>query len=329
VNPNTEIYINAGASIDIDVLFKEIAFIESIGYKMTDRLFIHPLANVITQEDRDEEKRIIKSGSTFKGCGAALARKTMRAPKSKLARDYDVLRPFIKDMTVEINEGIARGMRVLVEGSQGIDLDINFAEYPFTTSRQTHPTQLAADAGIPCQAVTNVIINLRTNPIRINNQSAADPSETCYTGNYWDAKEISWADVAKQAGYQSFEEFTKEYEFALYTSVTKKLRRVFEFPIERMKFIHALVGGSISDDSEFLLYSLNFINFVDKDVKGVRYPSQVLTPKVCRWLMRNLLPVIGYNRLKWIRTGPRHSDIVEFPDLIPVDYTIGMANMSA
>jgi hypothetical protein len=309
VNPDTQIHINAGASIDLEVLFNEIDAIERAGFGITDRLSIHPLANVITNEDREEEKRTIKSGSTFKGCGAALARKAMRRPHTKLAKDYDTLRPFIKDRTQEINDGIARGMRVLIEGSQGVDLDINFAEYPFVTARQTHPTQLAADAGIPCQAVSNVIINLRTNPIRINNQSAANPQEQCYTGNYWDAREISWEDVARQAGYDDYAQFLREYEFALYTSVTKKLRRVFEFPIGRMRYIHALVGGQLPHSN--VLYSLNFVNFVDKNVRGARTVGDVMTSKVRAWLYKNLYPVIGYDRLKWIRTGPRHSEIVE------------------
>jgi len=313
VNQDTILYINAGASIDIQTLMREIDFIENeVKINIRDRLIIHPLANVITDADKEEEKRIIKSGSTFKGCGAALARKTMRVPGSKLARDYDELAPYIRDYTVELNNGIAKGMRVLVEGSQGIDLDINFAEYPHTTSRQTHPTQLVADAGLSCQSITNVIINLRTNPIRINNQSAANDNEICYTGNYWDAKEITWEEVAKRAGYETYEEFYNEYKYALMTSVTKKLRRVFEFPIERMKYVHCLVGGNLPHSH--VLYSLNFVNFIDRTVSGVKTVDEVMTTKVVQWLNKYLYPIIGYNKLKWIRTGPRHSEIVEIDE---------------
>ena len=309
VNPNTELYINAGASIDIDILFSEIFKIESHGFNILDRLSIHPHANVITQADKDHEKLVIKTGSTFKGCGSALARKTMRVPGSKLAKDYEELGPFIKDRTLEINEMILQGANILIEGSQGIDLDINHAEYPYITSRQTIPQQLIADAGIPIQAVSNIIINLRTNPIRINNQSAVNPNEQCYTGNYWDAKEISWADVASQAGYDSFEEFENEYKYALMTSVTKKLRRVFEFPKARFKFVHHLVGGSIPDSG--VLYSLNFVNFVDKNVKGAKEIYEVTTPKVVNWLQDNLGEVWNSGQVRWLRTGARHSEIVD------------------
>jgi len=307
-DPNTELYINPGASIDIATLMKEIETLEKEGFSIRDRLSIHPHANVITEADKQQEKEIIKSGSTFKGCGAALARKTMRVPGGKLAKDYDELQSFIKDKTQEINNMASNGARILIEGSQGIDLDINFAEFPHVTSRQTHPTQLVADAGLPCQAITNVVINLRTNPIRINNQSAANEKETCYTGNYWDGAEISWEIVAERAGFASFDEFKKEYEFAMMTSVTKKVRRIFEFPKERMKFVHTLVGGNLPESH--VLYSLNFINFIDRTVRGVTTEKELMTPKVTEWIKTNLTPIIG-NKLAWIRTGPIHEEIVE------------------
>jgi hypothetical protein len=223
---------------------------------------------------------------------------------------------------MELNRGIAKqGMRVLVEGSQGVDLDLNFAEYPYCTSRQTHPTQLVADAGLPGRAITNVVINLRTNPIRISNESAAT-GEQCYTGNYWEAREIGWEAVAKQAGYDNFDEFVEEYRYAMMTSVTKKVRRIFEFPTERAKYVNALAGGLLRNGN--VLYSLNFINFVDRTVKGKTTYEEVFTSKVKDWLRLHLQPVLENNGsyedgngpgmsqgLHWVRTGPKHSQIVE------------------
>lgn len=306
INPNIELYINAGSALNLDILRDEIEMLENNGFKIKERLKIHPHANVITNEDIEEEKRTIKSGSTFKGCGAALAGKTIRQGR-KLAKDYEELDIFIDDMTIAINEGIAKGMSILIEGSQGVDLDINHAEFPYCTSRQTHPTQLVADAGLSPQSVTNVIINLRTNPIRISNVSAADGEER-YTGNYWDAKEITWDDVAISAGWSDPKEFKEKYGFAMLTSVTKKVRRVFEFPKERAYYVHAMCGGLMNDGK--LLYSLNFINFVDKTVEGKTTAKEVLTEKVEEWLYNNLYCMPNMN-LKWIRTGPKHSQILE------------------
>lgn len=303
VCPNTLIYINAGSSIDLEVLDKEIKTIESYGYDIKNRLRIHPHANVITERDKEIEKNTITSGSTFKGCGAALARKSIREPGCKLAKDYDELAPYIKDMTMDLNDGIRKGMNILVEGSQGVDLDINHAEYPYTTSRQTHPSQLIADAGLPPNSVTNIIMNLRAHPIRINNTSAAD-GEHRFTGNYWDADETSWETIAIESGYRTYEEFIKDYEFALLTSVTKKIRRVFKFPIERMKYVNALVGGNLDDG--VVKYAINFLNFVDKATYGVTDYDAVMTPKVVTWLRDNLYKVIAKKDLMIIRTGPYH-----------------------
>jgi hypothetical protein len=316
INPNTQLYINAGAALDLEILFKEIAMLERHGFKIKERLTIHPHCNVITQEDKETEKSLIKSGSTFKGCGAALAGKSMRTGR-KLAKDYDQLTPYIQDRTLELNQKLSKGINILIEGSQGIDLDINHAEFPYTTSRQTHPTQLVADAGLPCGAVTNTIINLRTNPIRINNKSAANPKETCYTGNYWDAKEITWEQVAIQAGWENVQQFIDKYGYAMLTSVTLMRRRVFEFPKERFQFIHALSGGYVAGNS--LLYSLNFLNFIDKNTEGQTERDKVLTPKVHSWLKENLFTTIHQHQLRWLRTGPKHSQCLELPRGVSLD----------
>lgn len=314
VNKNIALYINAGAAIDLEIFQKELSTLEELGYNIKDRLTIHPHANVITQKDKQRERELIKTGSTFKGCGQALAGKSLRQGR-KLAYRYEQLSPYVADdpdkLTLKLNQDIAKGMNVLIEGSQGIDLDINHAEFPYCTSRQTIPAQLIADAGIAPQAVSNVIINLRTHPIRINNKSAANPDETCYTGNYWDAKEISWEDVAIQSGWDSEEQFIEHYGYALMTSVTKMRRRVFEFPKKRFKLVHALCGGLLTNSN--LLYSLNFVNFIDKNVEGETDKEKVLTPKVEKWLQENLYEVINPSSLKWLRTGPRHSQILELP----------------
>jgi len=315
VNPNIILYINAGAAINIDILINEIKMLEENGFEINSRLYIHPHANVITQEDVELEKSTIKSGSTFKGCGAALAGKTMRHNR-KLAKDYDELSPYIKDMTMQLNEDIVKGASVIIEGSQGIDLDINHAEFPYCTSRQTNLSQLAADAGIAPNLITNTILNLRTNPIRISNVSAADGKEA-YSGNYWDAKEITWEEVATNAGWDDPNEFLEKYGYAMLTSVTKKVRRIFEFPKERMKYVHSMSGGLPNDN--FLLYSLNFINFVDKEVEGVTNINKLMTEKVTNWLKNNIYCLDNVN-LKWVRTGPRHSQIVKLPDDFDINH---------
>jgi len=306
VNPNTELYISAGAGIEIPLLMKEIDILEGAGYDMRNRLTIHPHANVITDDDKQKEKEILKTGSTFKGCGAAAASKLMR--QQKLAADHDELAPYIKDRTIELNELIEDGIKIIIETAQGIDLDLNHAEYPYCTSRSCVPFQAVVDSGVAPQNVTNVVVNIRTHPIRINNASAVDESH-CYTGNYWDAKEISWEEVAKDAGFE-WDEFINKYEKSLKTSVTKKMRRVFTFPEKRFYHNMNLLGYFSSNNNVIL--SVNFVNFIDKNVDGATGPATLLTPKVMSWFRDNMGEYL--DNIKLIRTGPKHSQIVEFPE---------------
>ena len=62
-----------------------------------------------------------------------------------------------------------------------------------------------------------------------------------------------------------------------------------------------------------LRYSLNFINFVDKNVEGVTTREELMTNKVREWLNANMYYPYNTGMINWIRTGPRHSQIVELP----------------
>lgn len=61
--------------------------------------------------------------------------------------DFDKkIDPFIKDVSVYINDAIAAGKDILLEGAQGTLLDIDFGTYPFVTS--STPTSGGACSGI-------------------------------------------------------------------------------------------------------------------------------------------------------------------------------------
>jgi adenylosuccinate synthase len=86
VNPRVKIVMGAGASIELPQLLKEIkdwSLDHTVpGYNAAyegQRLFIHPNAVVITQDDVDYEKEhLVRIASTMTGNGAAAGRKVMR-----------------------------------------------------------------------------------------------------------------------------------------------------------------------------------------------------------------------------------------------------------
>ena len=76
VNPNTSLVIGPEAAITPHILFQEIIKYEDlIGNR---KIIINPNAVVIADKHRIEEQQVLRSGSTFKGCGSARADKVMR-----------------------------------------------------------------------------------------------------------------------------------------------------------------------------------------------------------------------------------------------------------
>ena len=128
------------------------------------------------------------------------------------------LRPYLTDVSAEINSGIDRGKNVLVEGTQGFGLSLYHSPaYPKTTSRDTSAAGCISECGISPLVVTNIVLVLRTFPIRVAGKQAGPMFE-----------EIDWETIQRESGYPHL--------VAEYTTVTGKLRRVgrFDFTLARM-----------------------------------------------------------------------------------------------
>lgn len=287
VNPYTLLVIGAESAITPEILFKEVVnYIEFIGHR---KIYINPNAVVIKKKHRNEEAKIIRSGSTFKGCGAARADKVMRTAelfgswwndhKDHLLdycnnkRECDLLRDHIciNDMTEFINDWIDDGDSVMIEGSQGCDLDINFGlGYPNTTSRQCHAGQLIADCGISPRLVDDIIMIMRPYPIRISNttnlQNEDGSTLVTSSGDYDGAEEITWDIVRERCGAPSNVEFGEQ------TTVTKKTRRVFEMNWDRLRYVTTLNRPT--------QIALNFAQYIDWGALGCKeydkLPSSVI-----------------------------------------------------
>lgn len=175
------IFICAGATFEIDTLFKEIEYTKIPRNKVK----IHPRAAVITDIDIDFEKGLcdldgnyfkntgdgtIKTGSTCSGSGAVLAKKTVRNKTLKVASDYPELEEFICRTEVEIMKMLDMGKSGLFEIGQGFQLSRDYIFAPNTTARNVTVSSALNDAMLPPTVVGNVCINNRTFPIRINSK---------------------------------------------------------------------------------------------------------------------------------------------------------------
>lgn len=214
------VFIGPGALIHVDTLLREIE-----AYLRPDqRLFIHENAAVVTDEHakRERERGQTKMGSTAKGVGQAMIDRILRDPGTKpiarLGFEGTPLERFVVDK-FEYMASLEKSSWLLVEGAQGFGLSIYHGDWPYCTSRDVTPWQIAADCGLPFRHahMIQVWMVMRTYPIRVNNRDGS--SGPAYPGQ----RELSWEEVGQQPEL---------------TTVTKLPRRIFEFSASQYK--HAM-----------------------------------------------------------------------------------------
>lgn len=69
----------------------------------------------------------------------------------------DRLRPFVADVSIDINVAIKSGRQVLFEGAQGTHLDIDHGTYPYVTSSNTVAGSACCGAGVGPRVVSEVM----------------------------------------------------------------------------------------------------------------------------------------------------------------------------
>lgn len=292
LNKKCKLVLNAGSIITPEILIDEIRkYNKLIGRR---KIYIHPRAMIIKEKHRNEEKNNIKSGSTFKGCGASLAEKIMRNSHIELMRDYydkfpdDIKKKIvITDTAYLLNS--CKG-NILIEGAQGCDLDINYGlDYPHTTSRMTSASQILSDAGIPMSKVKDIIMIIRPYPIRISNSTGIGQ---IYSGDYAGSKEISWDEVKSRCG--------ANVDLTEYTTVTKKVRRVFEMNWDRLKY-----NVMINNPTGIVLNFAQYLDYKSYECNKYEELSDAIKEFIKKIEKETHVPVI------MIGTGKRNKDMID------------------
>ena len=213
IRPETRLLTPAGGLIDLGVLKSEIDFL-GLG---PNRVGVDFRASIITEEDKETENRLDlrnQISSTLCGVGAATSRRVLRTNPllaEEAANTVTWLKPYLTDSAAELNEGVNFGRKILVEGSQGFGLSLYHSpHYPKATSRDTSASGCISECGISPMLVTNVVMVVRTFPIRVAGQQAGPLYE-----------ETDWETIRKDSGY--------DHSIAETTTVTKKTRRVGRF----------------------------------------------------------------------------------------------------
>lgn len=164
VYEGARLLIGPGVLVDPDVLLKEI---ETLG--VGDRLGVDRHCGIIESKHREEDRRskhlATGIGTTGTGCGPANRDRALRT--LRLASDCDVLKPYLADVPLELNESLSQGKRVLVESAQGFGLSLFHGTYPYVTSKDTTAAQAAADVGVGPTQVKEVIVIFKAFPSRV------------------------------------------------------------------------------------------------------------------------------------------------------------------
>jgi len=240
--------IPAGGLIDPVVLKSEI---EALAIP-PERIGIDPHCFIIEEKDRETERALRlreRLSSTLCGVGAAASRRVLRGDDVKLVRDLVRQHPWLECMVVEkgvsteVNGALDDGKKVLIEGTQGFGLSLYHSEYyPRSTSRDTTASGFLSEVGISPRMVTDIVVVLRTFPIRVAGQQAGPLKE-----------EITWEQLRAESGYPHMIEER--------TSVTNKLRRVARFDWE--------LGRTAITINRPTCIAINGLDYLDYRNRGV------------------------------------------------------------
>lgn len=141
--------IGPGCVVDLLKLDQEIKQLESFGFNVRDHLFIDKRVHIIQSKHIVEDLGDKKIGTTKTGNGPTYRdkydRKGVRAGELKLINIIDIYDELhCKDIC-----------KILFEGAQGFELDIDWGDYPYVTS--SHCTVGSAILnGVPPQKITKV-----------------------------------------------------------------------------------------------------------------------------------------------------------------------------
>lgn len=260
-NPNALLMLGRGALISPETLTREIEQIAQVDPTIHDRLYIDIKAGILDEHHHNAEGGVHgkiheRIGSTGEGVGAARIDRLRRMPYEDgggfgssgfrhfgdLVRDEKwrhLERYAVGNTPHQLNMALNGGARILLEGSQGVHLSVTHGPWPHVTTTDCGAAQLCADVGLPPHWLTDVLLVLRTYPIRVAGNSGPL--------NY----EITWEELSKKLGHSVQER----------TTVTNKVRRIGVWDEQ-------LVKDAVTLNAPTGL-AVNFVDYIDPANEGV------------------------------------------------------------
>jgi adenylosuccinate synthase len=126
--------IGLGCVVNIPKLIEEIRMLKAQGIYTDGLLVVDKRAHLVTDEHLDEDASDTKIGTTRQGIGPAYRDKY--ACKGTRIGDIDtsMFTDFLVADVYELLHNKGKDWRILCEGAQGFQIDIDWGDYPYVTS---------------------------------------------------------------------------------------------------------------------------------------------------------------------------------------------------
>ena len=269
LNKDAKVMVGPGVVVNPDVLLKEIN-----DFGVEGRAYLDYNCGIIDESHReaDSQGRLKeKIGSTGSGTGPANAERAMRT--LKMAKEIDVLKPYLIDVPLEVNSALDRNENVLIEGTQGTHLSLWHGTYPFVTTKDVTASGICADVGIGPKKVDDVIVVFKAYLTRVG--TGPMPGELS----------------AEETSAKGWEEFG---------TVTGRLRRAAEFDFGLAK-------------RAVMLSSANQISITKLDVRFpncARITSYDELEEDAKSFIKKIEKELGV-KVTLIGTGPSVNDVID------------------
>ncbi|MEM0384055.1 MAG: adenylosuccinate synthase [Candidatus Caldarchaeum sp.] len=264
--------VSAGCVLDPDAFERETKLLTQLGHAA--KPLVSRACQIILPIHRELDKRLEEIrggaaiGTTLRGIGPAYADKMLRAgvragdvmDEELLARKLQFLKqlhrvdvevdaallrerllPYVGDAETYLNDVVASGGRVVLEGAQGVLLDIDHGTYPYVTSSNTVAAAGCVSSGIPLSRVGKIIGVIKAYTTRVG--AGPFPSEVTGELGEW----------IREAGGE-------------YGTTTGRPRRVGWLDIPALKY-----ACMLNDVSEIAVTKLDVLDGLPKVKACVRY----------------------------------------------------------
>ncbi len=278
INPKTKLFIGPGSEINMETFAQEYDRHEHL---IGDRkIYVHELTPLVVERHAQYEREHIKTGSTNKGCGAALAEKVLRDERLEFFKGYkNALVVSEQEYLDRLYEHLDKPNEyVILEGTQGCGLCLNHSgngpDNRYTTSRNISTNQLLSDSGIPSERLLETIMVIRPFPIRISNVTKT--GNIIYTGGFGTGEPLTWTQVNLSAMRGTYP-FPGDVELYSHELTPKMVRKLLSKSNEiAIKQVFGRDVRTISPEEVTLLEALELERLINKANGEEDYESNIL-----------------------------------------------------